>query len=556
MTWVNNQPQIAPLSTNGAIDELANQVRRFRRSGRARRRNVQRRANDVFQGAGAATPNAGFRGLTPDPFAQLFNALGFLPQFARMAAGATAGGLTPNAPLGTGTNAGAQQYLPFIDPRTGGLDPLQLATAFQGAGMDPMSSFLMGNLIGSTMRPEQMFQPLWNAMGGRGAPNLDQLGGAFAPQQARPELLAQANAAWNIGNINGLGPGQRPRHPVVAPPPIAVNPAPGQPVVAPPIAVNPAPGQPAPAPPVAVNPPARPPVDTPQGIGNAGQNNQRRILNRADNVLKELYGRDAVVVDNNTAGTRGRIDKNDVVEFTDQNGQRVQRVLGDKQFRELQMRTHTVEGAKILDDARKAGRGMGFQPDMNNPKVNPQFWDVQNGQIKLKPGVRPSEAVDDVFKNPNKYALDCAAGAHLVGLRAISKTIGATDFDRSHANLKLKGWQSSRQGQNAGGSFNHVTGTPEGRAGNAPKPGDAGYIKNPDNVSVAWQGENVIYLGNGQYFGHPGGIKSKDEWVNWINTNARKPGATQSAYMSSLNGDWGANIWAQNDFNTADSNVI
>ncbi len=522
MTFVNNPNPAAPLTTNAAIDELANQVRGFRRR-RALRSAV--RANDRFGGVRRAAPNAPFAGMPADPFAQLFNALGFLSRFSQMAGGASANAMQPNAPIGYGPRQGGQGFLPFMNPQTGRLDPMQLANAFQGAGMDPMSSFMMGNVLGASMSPQQFFQPLWNAMGGQGLANLNQLGSAFAPINGRPDLAAGMNAARQAGNVNGVA-APRPRQPVVAPP-------------------------------VAQQPPRFPPIDTPQGINRAGQVNQRRILNRADGIVKELYGKDAVVVDNNAAGIAGKIDARDAVEFTDQNGQRVRRVIGDKQFRELQMRTHTVEGAKILDQAKKAGRGMGFQPDMNNPKVNEQFWNVgPNGQVSLKPGVPPSAAIDDVFANPQNYALDCAAAAHLVGLRAIRQTIGAGDFNRSHANLSLKGWQASRQGQGPAGSINHVTGTPEGRANGAPRPGDLGYIKNPDNISAAWQGENVIYLGNGQYFGHPGGIKSKDDWVGWINQNARKPDATRSAYMTSLNGDWGANTWAQNDFNTADSNAL
>jgi protein-glutamine gamma-glutamyltransferase len=63
-------------------------------------------------------------------------------------------------------------------------------------------------------------------------------------------------------------------------------------------------------------------------------------------------------------------------------------------------------------------------------------------------------------------------------------------------------------------------------------PGDARYFINPDvnPVTPEWQGENVFYLGNGQYYGHGIGIADADTIIRALN-NARKPRATRSAYL-------------------------
>ena len=512
--------------------------------------------------AAQTTPNAAAQAITPNAAAAAWALAPNAPVTPNASAANLGGGFTPNAAAAQALTANAQPYganaapatansparhLPFFNPATGGLDAGQLANAFAGAGLGRGLSHRVAKLVSDALSPNQFFKPLWNALGGQGAPNLGQLGQAYGPQQGNAALAADVKGALNSGNATGW---KGPRPPVL-PQPGTTNPG-GQ---TNPVVTNPG-GQ---TNPVVTNPGGTtPPPVTPEVIDGVGQTNQRHILNRGNTVVRELYGRDAVVVDNNTTGSRGKIDSKDFVEYTDAQGQKVRKAIGDQKFREIQMRTHTVEGAKILDDARKAGQGMGFNADMQNPTVNDQYWKVVDGRVQVRDGVNASAAVDDVFKNPNKYSLDCAAAAHLVGLRSIRNTIGAGDFDRSHQNLSVQGWTARRQTEAANGStFTRVSGDAGRRDAIANRlPGDVGYFKNPDNVSVAWQGENVIYLGNGQYFGHPGGIKSKDEWVNWMNDHARRPGATQEAYLSSLNGDWGANRWAEHDRNTNDSNAL
>ena len=61
--------------------------------------------------------------------------------------------------------------------------------------------------------------------------------------------------------------------------------------------------------------------------------------------------------------------------------------------------------------------------------------------------------------------------------------------------------------------------------------GDHTYFKNPDfdPAHSAFQGENVIYLGDGMYFGHGLGVVSEQGVIDSLN-GLRKPGATKTAY--------------------------
>jgi protein-glutamine gamma-glutamyltransferase len=68
-------------------------------------------------------------------------------------------------------------------------------------------------------------------------------------------------------------------------------------------------------------------------------------------------------------------------------------------------------------------------------------------------------------------------------------------------------------------------------------PGDRRYFKNPDvdPATPEWQGENVISLGDGLYYGHGIGTYKEDAFIKALNRN-RRAGATRSAYLMNAAG--------------------
>jgi protein-glutamine gamma-glutamyltransferase len=270
---------------------------------------------------------------------------------------------------------------------------------------------------------------------------------------------------------------------------------------------------------------------TPEQIAQAGTTNTQRILTRADSVIRELYGPDARIVDNPEAGVQGNIDAHDVVQYTGADGRVRYEFIGDQNYREIQMRTHMLEGAQTISAASAAGRGPGFNRNstLSENQINTDFWEINRdpsrgwvGALRVKDGVDPSAAIDDVFQNPNKYAFDCALMSNLIGVRAVRMTLGDGDFNASHRGLMALGWNVWRNGS-FGTEFAGGSGRSDEAGPPAFRPGDAGYISNPDyhRNDPSDIGENVIYVGRNErgerlFFG-TNSIMTEREWIDLLN---------------------------------------
>jgi hypothetical protein len=124
-------------------------------------------------------------------------------------------------------------------------------------------------------------------------------------------------------------------------------------------------------------------------------------------------------------------------------------------------------------------------------KMNEEYWDVDHakGSIEVKPGKNRQEALDDLNVNPKKYEIACEA---------------ATAF------TMVGGGKSP---------FKIET----GRAEDDWIPGDWGYIKN-DNFprpggKPGLEGENIIYVGLDQYWGHftdKNEYKTLQQWFDQV----------------------------------------
>jgi hypothetical protein len=121
-------------------------------------------------------------------------------------------------------------------------------------------------------------------------------------------------------------------------------------------------------------------------------------------------------------------------------------------------------------------------------KMNPQYydWDISKGSWKMKSGVDRQQAWDDLNVNPQLYAIGCAAATDLT-MKGGSKGAEIIDMPSSDTD----DWV----------------------------PGDAGYIENTKfrpGSDIGVLGENIIYTGNGMFWGHFSGNQTYRTLAEWI----------------------------------------
>lgn len=184
---------------------------------------------------------------------------------------------------------------------------------------------------------------------------------------------------------------------------------------------------------------------------------------------------------------------------------------------ELELRASIVSAARELHRSNLAFR------TFRNSICNPMYWLRTNeGGFLLKNGVKPSEAITDIFINSYMYGTECATAIIIVYYKALLKIFPEELFNTLFSSIHLMNW--------------HYIDTDldityyENKADYLA--GDCRYFKNPEvnPLTPEWQGENVIDLGDGTYYGHGIGIGGAYKMINVLNLH-RKPGATQSAFL-------------------------
>lgn len=182
---------------------------------------------------------------------------------------------------------------------------------------------------------------------------------------------------------------------------------------------------------------------------------------------------------------------------------------------ELKLRDHLVRSSRALYNS-----GIAFAT-FEETRANEAYWiRTELGGFRLRPGVRPSEGITDIFRNGRRYATECATAMVILLYHAVMWSIRLADFERLFADLLLYDWRYDSD------LDLRTTRT------STFLPGDILYIANPDHdpARPQWQGENVVVLGQGLYYGHGAGIKTMDEMIDFLNQE-RRPGATRSAYL-------------------------
>ncbi|MFF2482263.1 protein-glutamine gamma-glutamyltransferase [Paenibacillus sp. NPDC058071] len=156
---------------------------------------------------------------------------------------------------------------------------------------------------------------------------------------------------------------------------------------------------------------------------------------------------------------------------------------------------------------------------------NLRYWTrTANGGFQLNPGVRPSDAINDIFRNGDKYGFECATAIVIIWYKAVLDVVGETVFNAYFNNLYLRDWNHD--------SDLWLIST---HSSDESYPGDVLYFKNPDydKDTPEWQGENVVLLDDNLYFGHGIGIESGEDIIRSLN-KMREPGSTRSAHLSDL----------------------
>ena len=185
---------------------------------------------------------------------------------------------------------------------------------------------------------------------------------------------------------------------------------------------------------------------------------------------------------------------------------------------ELNLRDQTVNAAKALNRS-----GMNFAI-FRKSKCNTTFWTrTGEGGFRLKSGVSPSEAIEDIFKHGRKYATECATAMVIVYYGALLAVLGKNTFDRTFPKIELMNWHHIDRLLREIGMIKKYP---------FYLPGDRRYFANPDvdPMTPEWQGENVIDLNGKLYYGHGVGIQSASTIINALNEN-RIENADDSAYL-------------------------
>ncbi len=251
----------------------------------------------------------------------------------------------------------------------------------------------------------------------------------------------------------------------------------------------------------------------------------------ADMVARELYGPSAKLVDNVTdaRAVPGTVDQRDRMVF-ERDGQVVTRTLGIKKSEEIAFRARVVQAAKDL-----AASGASFSASAADDKVNLNLWTMGFGgrmQVRkfLADGTigKPSAALRDIFTRGTAYGFECATAMMVIYHKAMLDHVGEDAFDAMFTeprHLAFFRWSIEDD------DFVDVK-----KLVHKPmplQPGTHYYYKNPDAApeNSAFGGENVLYLGEGQFYAHGivgvGGtyVVTEKDIVDTLSA-LRRPGST------------------------------
>lgn len=187
---------------------------------------------------------------------------------------------------------------------------------------------------------------------------------------------------------------------------------------------------------------------------------------------------------------------------------------------ELKFRKEIVNASVQLSRSR-----MGFEV-FRKSRCNERYWKrTYEGGFLLKDNVRPSDAINDIYINSSEYGTECATAMVIVYYKALLDTYPEQLFNKLFPDIHLMNWHYIDPLLKEVGYMIEADDY---------FPGDRRYFANPDvdPETPYLQGQNVIDLSEGLYYGHGMGITNGATVIRLLNNN-RIEGATKSAYLLS-----------------------
>lgn len=185
---------------------------------------------------------------------------------------------------------------------------------------------------------------------------------------------------------------------------------------------------------------------------------------------------------------------------------------------EINLRKNIMESAQEM-----SGSQVAFTI-FETARCNPTYWTLTSaGGFLLRPGVRSSDAILDIYRNGSLYGFECATAIIIIYYHAILKSIGRSRFDSIFQNIYLYSWHT-----NTDLEIHYIYSKQF-------LPGDVLYFNNPDYHPYAswYRGLNAVVLSDGTFFGHGFGIMTAEQIIEFLNTQ-RIPESGQSAYLENL----------------------
>jgi len=185
---------------------------------------------------------------------------------------------------------------------------------------------------------------------------------------------------------------------------------------------------------------------------------------------------------------------------------------------ELTLRREIVHAARAL-----GASGLAFAT-FRRSFCNTDYWErMPDGGFAVKTGVNPADAVRDILRSSHRYGTECATAMLMVYYLALAEVFPERAFREVFRNIYLMNWHRIEDPLREVGVMRHTGDY---------LPGDRRYFKNPDvePTTPEYQGENVIDLGGGLYYGHGAGIQRAEALIRMLNQN-RRADADEETYL-------------------------